>query len=76
MPGTGPASGLATGTGPSNKPHGCRQVAVSQMVMRLVGSQGQGRHQLPGRLLGAVPRAGLQRERQVSCRVLGTHTCA
>lgn len=76
LPGTHRASGLATGTGPSNKPHGCRRVAVSQMVMRLVGSQGQGWHQLPGGLLGAVPQAGLQRERQVSSRVPGTHTCA
>lgn len=52
---------------------GCGQ--VSQMVVRLVGSRGRGWRQLPGGLLGAVLQAGLQQERHVSCRVLGTHVC-
>lgn len=77
LPGTSLASGPAMGTGPSSKPPGgAGQAAVSQMVMRLVGTPGQGWHQLPGRLLGAVPQAGLQQEKQVSHRVLGTHVCA
>lgn len=46
------------------------------MVMRLVGTPGQGWLWLPGRLLGAVPQAGLQQEKHVSHGVLGTHMCA
>lgn len=51
-------------------------MVVSQMVMRLVRTPGQGWHRLPDRLLGAVPQAGLQQEKQVSHGVLGTHACA